>query len=134
MEPAMSRSTWCMAIALASQAALAGPYDRAWAVVESGDRSDTRQEFPVAITQVDGQSTRNPRGGDALEPGKHTVRVRFETARVQQSEAEKARDLELMLEPCMRYRIAARRTQSTGTEWEPKVYPEKIGECARKFK
>jgi hypothetical protein len=130
----MSRLPAWIVAALAAGTAFAGAYDRPWAIVESGDRSDTRQEFPVAITQVDGQSTRSPRGGDALEPGKHTVRVRFETARVQQSEAEKSRDLDLTLEPCMRYRIAARRTTSTGTEWEPKVYPEKIGECARKFK
>jgi hypothetical protein len=120
--------------ALAATAALAGPYDKPWAVVESGDRSETRQEFPASITQVDGKSTRSPRETDALEPGKHTIRVRFDTARVQQSEAEKSRDLEITLEPCTRYRIAARRTQPTGTQWEPKVYSEAIGECKRKFK
>jgi len=130
----MWRSPWFIGFTLACGTALAGPYDQAWSIVESGDRSDTRQEFPVAITQVDGQSTRNPRGGDALAPGKHTVRVRFETARVQQSEDEKSRELDLTLAPCTRYRIAARRTKPTGTEWEPKVYEEKIGECARKFK
>ena len=122
------------AMALAATAALAGPYDKPWAVVESGDGSQTRQEYSAAITQVDGRSTRNPRESDALEPGKHTIRVRFDTARVQQSEAEKSRDLELVLEPCTRYRIVARRTQPTGTQWEPKVYPEAIGECKRKFK
>jgi hypothetical protein len=124
---------WASILLLAGAAA-ASPYDKPWAVVETGDRSETRQEFPVAITQVDGASTRNPRESHALEPGKHSVRVRFETARVQQSEAEKSRDLDLAMEPCMRYRVTARRTQPTGTEWEPKVYTEKIGECARKFK
>ena len=121
------------AVALSATAALAA-YDKPWSVVEAGDRSETRQEFPVAITQVDGKSTRSPRESDALAPGRHTVRVRFETARVQQSEAEKSRDLEMTLEPCTRYRIAAQRTTSTGTQWQPRVYTEKIGECARKFK
>jgi hypothetical protein len=110
------------------------PYDRPWAVVESGDASETRQERPASITRIDGESTRNPRGGDAIEPGKHTVRIRFETAKAQQSEDEKSRDLDLTLAPCTRYRIVARRTKPTGLEWEPKVYEEKIGECARKFK
>lgn len=124
----------CWAAAALSASAALAAYDKPWAVVESADPSQTRQEFAVAITQVDGKSTRSPRESDALEPGRHVVRVRFETARVQQGEAEKSRDLELVLEPCTRYRIAARRTQPTGTQWEPKVYSEAIGECKRKFK
>ena len=129
------RPIWA-AFALTATAAAAAPaaYDKPWAFVESGDGSQTRQEFSVAITQVDGRSTRNPRKSDALEPGKHTVTVRFETARVQQSRDEHTRDLDIELEPCTRHRIVARRTTSTGTQWEPKIYKEKIGECARKFK
>ena len=59
------------------------------------------------------------------------MKIRFQTGRVQQSKEEEERLLDLTLEPCTRYRIAAQRT--TGTQWQPKVYPEKIGECARKF-
>jgi hypothetical protein len=123
--------TWAFA-ALAAGAAFGGMYDRPWATIEAADRSEARQEFPPAITQVDGKSTRNPRESDPLEPGKHTVKIRFETGRVTQGPGDEVRDMELDLQPCTRYRIAARRTQ--GKEWEPQVYTEKIGECARKFK
>ena len=117
---------------LAATAGAAGMYDKPWAIVEAADSSATREEKPPAITQIDGKSTRNARRSDPIEPGKHTVRVRFETARVQQSAAEVQRDLEMTLEPCTRYRIAAKRTE--GTQWVPQVYSEPIGECNKKFK
>lgn len=119
------------AFALASLGALAGPYDQPYALVEAGDRSPTREEFPPAITQIDGESTRNPRRSDPIAPGKHRVTVRFETARVAQSAADVTRELELDLVACTRYRIAARRVGATS--WEPKVYSEAIPECNRKF-
>jgi hypothetical protein len=117
--------------ALAAAAAVAGPYDQPYALVEAGDRSPTREEFPLAVTQIDGESTRNPRKSDPIAPGKHRVTVRFETARVAQSPAETTRELDLELVPCTRYRIAARRVGATN--WEPKVYSEAIPECKRKF-
>jgi len=119
------------ACASAATAAAAGAYDRPWSIVEGADESTVRKEFRPAITQVDGKSTRSPRESDALEPGKHQVKIRFETGRVNQSPAEAERVLELELEACTRYRIAAQRT--SGTKLKPKVYPEKIGECVRKF-
>ncbi len=128
----MARHRMAWSLVLALPAALAAAYDRPWAIVEAADHSEVRREFPPAITQIDGQSTRNPRESDAIEPGKHRIRVTFQTGRVTQSPADEARDIDMDLEPCTRYRIAAART--TGTNWEPKVYPEKIGECVRKFK
>ena len=122
----------CAAVAVSAGASGAGVYDAPYAVVESADRSEVRKEFPAAVTQIDGQSTRNPRRPDPVPPGKHTVTVRFETARVAQSPAETSRVLEMDLEPCTRYRIAAQRKGTT--EWEPKVYSEPINECVRKFK
>ena len=119
-------------IALCASAAIAGPYDQPYALVETGDRNAVRDEFPLAVTQVDGKSTRDPRKSEPIEPGKHRVAIRFETARVTQGQKEIARELEMDLEACTRYRIVARRT--AGTDWEPKVYSETIGECARKFK
>ena len=116
---------------LASTAALAGAYDQPWSMVEPGDRSEVRKEFPAAITQIDGQSVRDTRRPDAVAPGKHSVTIRFETGRVNQSEAEATRVMELELAPCTRYRVVAQRTQ--GTKWEPQAYPEPISECARKF-
>jgi hypothetical protein len=120
-----------LALSLAPAAALAGMYDQPWAIAEAADKSSVRKEFPPAITQVDGRTTRNPRSSDALEPGKHIIQIRFSTGRVVQSPADEVRDVEIDAAPCTRYRIAAARTQ--GTEWVPKVYPEPIGECKRKF-
>jgi len=118
-------------LALAATAAAAGQYDKPWAIVETADESAVRKEFPVGITRIDGKSTRNARESDPIEPGKHVVTVRFTTARVTQSLAEEQRDLQMDLEACTRYRIAAQRTE--GTKWEPKIYSEPIGECKKKF-
>jgi len=117
--------------ALVAATALAGPYDSPYALVEAGDRNDIRQEFPPAITRVDGTSTRDTRRTDPIPPGKHKITIRFETARVVQSPADASRELDLDLAACTRYRVVARRT--TGTNWEPHVYQEPIGECAKKF-
>ena len=118
--------------ALFTSAAFAGMYDQPYAIVERMDRSATRDEFPPAITKIDGQSTRNPRRSDPIAPGKHKITVRFETARVTQSPAETTRELDMDLEACTLYRIAARRVNST--DWEPKVYSEPLPECVKKFK
>lgn len=118
-------------VVLASACAVAGQYDQPYALVEASDRSPTREEFPPAITKIDGESTRNPRRSDPIPPGKHRVTVRFETVRVPQSPEDATRELDMDLEPCTRYRIAARRVGPV--DWEPKVYSEKIAECVRKF-
>lgn len=127
----MRHSLAFLCFTLAATAATAAGYERPWSVVEPADESQVRKEFRPAITQIDGKSTREPRDSNAVEPGRHQVKVRFETGRVTQSPEEMERLLDLDLAPCTRYRIAAQRT--TGTQWEPKVYSEKIGECARKF-
>jgi hypothetical protein len=120
-----------LALLAGSTLAMAGAYDQPWSMVEPGDRSEVRKEFPAAITQIDGQSVRDTRRPDAVAPGKHSVTIRFETARVNQSEAEATRVVEMDLAPCTRYRVVARRQQ--GTKWDPQVYAEPISECARKF-
>ena len=119
------------ALAAATATVQAGPYDSPYALVEAGDPNAVRDEFRPAITRVDGASTRDPRRSDPIPPGKHRITIRFETARVTQSPAETSRELDLELAACTRYRIVARRTG--GTNWEPHVYQEPIGECAKKF-
>jgi len=127
----MKRNLVLACAALAASSAFAGMYDQPYAIVEVADRSTVREEFPPAITKIDGKSTRNTRKSDPIPPGKHRVTVRFETARVAQSPEETTRDLEMDLEGCTRYRIAARRVDSIN--WEPKIYSEPIGECKKKF-
>lgn len=127
----MKKFQWMAAAALAAASASAGQYDQPWAIVEAGSKSEVRKEAPVAITKVDGNSTRNPRRSDPLAPGAHKVTVRFETARG--VTADNSRELDMTLEACTRYRVVAVYQSSTRPEWEPKVYPERIGECAKKF-
>ena len=112
--------------------ALAGPYDQAYAIVESGDNSQVRKESRLSITKVDGKSTRNARRSDPIEPGKHQVTVHFESARGLAGDQD--RELQMELEACTRYRIVANYETVTGPKWEPKIYPEPIVECVRKFK
>ena len=126
----MKRSLLIVALATGTAAA-AGLYDQPYSLVEPAQSSATREEKPPAITQIDGKSTRSTRRPDPITPGKHTIRIRYETGRFQQSEDEIQRDLVMDLEPCTRYIIAAKRTE--GTQWVPEIYSEKIGECTKKF-
>jgi hypothetical protein len=119
------------ASALASLSATAGMFDKPWALVEPGDNSEVRKEAPVAITKVDGVSTRNPRESDPIPPGDRKITVRYETARGVVT--DNSRELDMKLEPCTRYRVVAEYKVKTGPEWEPKAYPEPIGECRKKF-
>jgi len=119
------------AATFAALSAIAGPYDQPYAIVEVGDPSSVREEFVPAISQIDGKSTRNTRRSDPIEPGKHVITVRFETGRVAQSPDEVSQKVEMNLEGCTRYRVVAKRKDSIN--WEPKVYSEPIGECAKKF-
>ena len=119
------------AASCAASATAATQFKEPWAIVEGGDESKVRKEFRPAITQIDGHSTRNTVRSDPLPPGKHVVTIRFETGRVAQAPSEVTREVEIEAEACTRYRIVAART--TGTNWEPKVYSEPIGECKKKF-
>lgn len=112
-------------------AAAAGIYDQPYALVERGDASATRNEARVAVTKVDGRSTRDPRTTDPLPPGRHVVTLHFETARG--AFRPEYLDLEMDLAACTRYRIVASYESRMGPDWKPRVYAERIPECARKF-
>ena len=121
------------AFALASAAAFAqNPYSQPWSEVVRGDPSAVRKEAPVAISKVDGKSTRNPRKSDALAAGKHVIVIHYDTARGVVN--DQYRELEMDLEGCTRYRIVALLNGPPVTEWKPHIYSEPIGECVAKFK
>jgi len=42
-------------------------------------------------------------------------------------------DIQLDLGPCTRYRSVAVYESKSGPTWTPKVYPEPIAECRKKF-
>jgi hypothetical protein len=86
----------------------------------------------VAISKVDGKSTRNPRMSDPLSPGKHVITLHYDTVRGVVN--DEYRDVQMDLEGCTRYRIVAEVNGPPITEWKPHVYSEPIGECVAKFK
>ena len=127
------KRTLLAALALAAAGlAQAGMYDKPYAIVESGDNSETRKESRLSITKVDGKSTRNARKTDPIEPGKHKITLHFESARG--NFKPEYLDVQMDLEACTRYRVVARYEVKTGPDWKPKVYSEPIGECVGKFK
>ena len=127
----MKRTLATIAAALAAGATFAGEYDKPYALVESGDSSEIRNESRVAITRIDGKSTRSSRNSDPIPPGKHVVTVSFSSARGVFS--PDTIDLPMELEACTRYRVVAAYERKTGGDWKPKVYPEAVSECKKKF-
>ena len=111
---------------------MAAPYDKPYGLIESGDRSQTRKEETVAISRIDGESTRNPRRPDPVAPGKHSVELSFTSART--TVGDDLKTIEIDVQPCKRYRVAARYHTSASGKWDPVVQSvEDIGECRKKF-
>ena len=112
--------------------AAAGPYDQPYGLIESGDGSQTRNQEPVAISRIDGASTRNPRRPDPVAPGKHAVEISFTSARAVVGDDLKT--IEIDVQPCKRYRVVAQYHTSASGKWDPVVASvEDIGECRKKF-
>jgi hypothetical protein len=109
----------------------AGPYDQPYGLIESGDRSQTRNQEPVAISRIDGKSPKNPRRPDPLAPGKHSVEISFSSARA--VVGDNLKTIEIDVQPCKRYRVVAQYHTSASGKWDPVVGVEDIGECRRKF-
>ena len=120
-----------IAAGMTAAGAFAAGYDKPYALVETGNASEVRKESPVAITRIDGESTRNPRKTDPIAPGKHIVTVSFSSARGVFS--PDTIDVPIEMEACTRYRVVAAYERKTGGDWKPKLYPEPIGECKKKF-
>lgn len=130
----MNRKWIALAAAMLAVPALAvaGPYDQVYGQIESGDRSEVRKQETVAISRIDGQSTRNPRRPDPVAPGKHSVEISFTSARAVVGDSLKT--IEIDVQPCKRYRVVAQYNNPTSGKWEPVIATaEDIGECKRKF-
>lgn len=131
----MSKPAALLAAAVAAivvTSAEAGPFDEVYGMIEAGDKSGARKQEPVAITRIDGQQTRNARRPDPVAPGKHAVEITFSSARVIVN--DQVRTFAIDVEPCKRYRIAAKYDVALSGQWEPVVQGvEDIGECRKKF-
>src|SRR5512140_1231837 len=99
--PLLGATLLCLPLLATAQSAFSEP----WGAIESGDRSQTRRQEAVAITRIDGRSTRNARRPDPVAPGKRTVVVRFSSARTVVGDQD--RTIEIDVQPCKRYRIVA---------------------------
>lgn len=118
--------------ALFCTVAWAGPFDQPYGLIESGWRLETRKEEPVAISRIDGRSPRDPRRSDPVAPGRHVVQISFDTART--LVPEPLQTIEIDVQPCKRYRIAAHYESAVSGQWKPVVQQvEDIGECKRRF-
>jgi len=120
------------ALLLAASTALAqGMYSKPYAIVEQGQKSPTRNEDRVAITKIDGKSTRDPRRTDPIAPGKHVLTLHYESARAEFK--PEYQDVEIDFEPCTLYTVVAAYEFRTGGAWKPKFAQAPIPECQRKF-
>jgi hypothetical protein len=117
---------------LLSTAALAGPYDQPYSIIENDPiRSADPKVIPVIVNRVDDVNALTPQRA-VVPPGKHQVtldvppRKGFKTAT--------QRTFELVTEPCMRYYVSAKLHSTVGQQWEPIVRgKDRIGECEKKF-
>ena len=126
------RSMLAPALLLVASGALAqGMYSQPYAIVETGDRDDINKYATVGITRIDGKSTRDARRTDPIPPGKHIVRVAFDSGRGRFK--PDWRDLEIDLQPCTVYRIVATYENRLGPDWNVKVGEQPLVECQRKL-
>ena len=116
---------------VASTAFAQGMYSKPYAIVERGDRDDINKYATVGITKVDGKTTRDARRTDPIPPGKHVIRVAFDSARG--GFRPDYRDVEIDLEACKLYRIVATYENRLGPDWGVKVSEQPLGDCERKF-
>ena len=128
------RATVALVAAMIAASAWAGLFDQPYALVESGDRKPAQQEDVIGLSRIDGKSPRNPRRSDPLPPGRHSIQVHYSSARAAVI-VDDLQTIELELEPCKRYRIAAKyEADYVSGKWAPVVQKvEDIGECKRKF-
>ena len=115
---------------LTAGAALAGPFDRPYSIIETDTMPAADSHLrPVIVNRVDDENSQNNRS--VVAPGKHKV-----TLDLPPRKGFKATQhtFDLATEPCMRYYVAARLESPTLQEWQPVVrYSEPIGECRKKF-
>jgi hypothetical protein len=130
----MKRTLFLLAAAaLAAPLAWAGPYDQPYALIESGWASPAHKQVPVAVTKIDGKSTRSTMKSDPIAPGKRKVTLSFSSSARTVIE-EPTKEIEVEAEPCKRYRIVAHYDVALSGKWDPQMQAvEDIAECRRKF-
>jgi hypothetical protein len=121
-----------LASLLLSAAALAGPYDQPYAIIQTDTRPSSDPNVrPVIVNRVDGENSMNNRA--VVAPGMHKVTVDLPPRKGFKIATQETFDLETSA--CMRYAIVAKLDNPVGQHWKAHVrYSELIGECAAKFK
>lgn len=122
-----------LALACLLGPAFAAPaFAQGYVIIERGPSSETRKEAAVGITSIDGKSLRDPRRSDPLPPGRHVVRVHFESARGVFHPP--FQEVEVDLPPCTLAQVVAGYESRTGGAWKPRVRTEPLGECLAKVR
>jgi len=117
---------------LAAGAALAGPYDQPYSIIENDPiHSADPNVIPVIVNRVDDRNALSPQRA-VVPPGTHQVTVDVPPRKGFHTATQHT--FELVTEPCMRYYISAKLHSQVGQEWDPIVRgKDRIGECEKKF-
>ena len=119
-------------LGFAACAAMAGPYDRPYAIITT-DRAPSADPLllPVIVNRVDGETVASDNRA-VVAPGAHKVTVDVPPRRGFHTATQATFDL--AAEPCRRYYVAAKLESRTSQRWVPVVRGvEAIGECEAKF-
>jgi len=109
------------------------PFSEPYALIESGRASTPHRQVPVAVTRIDGRSTRNTMRSDPIPPGRRQVTLSLSSSARAVVE-NPMRTIEIDAEACKRYRIVAQYEIAMTGRWEPVMQAiEDIGECRRRF-
>ena len=119
-----------VACALASGAALAGPFDQPYAVFEPALPSAVHQVRPASIMRIDGETWAHARF-QPVAPGPHVIEVSV-PGPMPRSSPER-RTVQIMAKPCTRYAIGARKSIPGSQRWEAFFESEPMGECLQRF-
>ncbi len=118
---------------LVTAPALAGPYDQVYSLVTVEFVKSTDFKLrPVILNRIDGDSS--VRTQEAVAPGKHLVVADLPPSKAHHEKIATQHSLEIDMQPCTRYYIAARLTDEVTRHWSLVIRDQdKIGECAARY-
>ncbi len=111
----------------------AGQYDQVYSIVSVEFVKSTDFKLrPVILNRIDGDSS--IRTQEAVPPGKHLVVADLPPSKAHHERIATQNSLEIDMQPCTRYYIAARLTDEVTRHWSLVIRDQdNIGECAAKY-
>jgi hypothetical protein len=132
MKPIVIASLLAASAAFPAAAALGGPYDQAYSIIDTETMPSADPKLiPVIVNRVDDQNPTS-RNNAVVPPGSHQVTVDVPPRKGFRTATQHT--FALVTAPCMRYNVAAKLDNTLTQEWKPVVRSqERIGECEAKF-